>query len=143
MNRSVLYGGILIAGGALLALLPQFVLPVCSATVATASGGSTPMKCFWTARAEIGAGALIIFGGIRLCVLCAPGIRLGVSLMAAGTALLAMAFPTVLIGVCAFEYMPCRMGTLPGIMLVGTLVFAVSLLACREFYIEMKKETGK
>lgn len=131
MSRSVLYGVVFIIAGALLALVPQVLLPVCDGTVATASGGSIPMKCFWTARAELGAGALVALGGILYCVFRNAGIRLGIAIMTAGAALLAMAFPTALIGVCASETMPCRMGTLPAVVLLGALVLVAALFACR------------
>ena len=131
MSRSFLHGIIFIIAGALLALVPIILLPVCEGTIATASGGSVPMKCFWTARTELGAGALVAFGGILYCVFRNAGIRFGIAIMTAGAALLAMAFPTVLIGVCASETMPCRMGTLPAIVLFGALVLVAALFACR------------
>ena len=38
------------------------------------------------------------------------------------TAMLAMAVPTVLIGVCDPDVMPCRMGMLPATLVIGVLL---------------------
>ena len=131
MNRSVFYGMVFIIAGTLLALTPQVLLPVCEGSVTTASGGSIPMKCFWTARAELGAGALVALGGVLYCVFRDAGVRLGIVLMTAAATLLAMAFPFVLIGVCASETMPCRMGALPAVVLLAALVLVAALFACK------------
>ena len=130
MNRSILPGILFILGGALIALLPQSVFPVCTGMVATASGSSVPMKCFWMAKAEIGTGALVVFGGLLFCLCRNPGARFGIAAMTAGAALLAVAFPTLLIGVCPSETMDCHMGTLPALALAGSFVFLVALVAC-------------
>ena len=139
MSR-VVTGLVLILAGGLIAVVPQFILPVCESAVATASGGSVPMKCFWTARAELGTGALIVFGGLLLCVCKDAGTRFGAAAVTAAAALLAVAFPTVLIGVCGSETMACRMGTLPALVLLGAFAFLVSLLACRSSARAAKKE---
>jgi hypothetical protein len=130
MSRSsVVPGLLLIAAGALLASVPHVLLPVCGHGVATAFGGSVPMKCFWTARAELGVGALTAFGGLAYCLCRDTAVRLGIAAMSAAAGLLAVAFPTLLIGVCARETMPCRTGALPGLVLAGAAVFFVSAVA--------------
>ena len=122
MNRSHIPGITLILAGTLIALAPYFLVPVCE--------GHAPMKCFWTARAALGTGILIIWGGLLYCLCRDAGTRLGIAAMSAGAALLAIAFPSVLIGVCATETMPCHMGTLPALVLAGSLALAISLTAC-------------
>lgn len=131
MSRLPLPGVLFILAGMLLAAVPHVLLPVCSGLVNTASGGTVPMKCFWTARAELGVGVLMVFGGVLYCLCRDTGVRLGIAAVTAGAALLAVALPTVLIGVCTTETMPCRMGTLPALVLVGAAVFFAALTACR------------
>lgn len=130
MRHSVIPGILFILSGLLLAGMPQFFPSVCDRMVATASGGSVPMKCFWMARAELGTGALVFFSGLLYCVCHDAGVRFGITAMTMGTALLAIALPTVLIGVCPSETMDCHMGTRPALILAGTAVFFVALIAC-------------
>lgn len=139
MRRSG-FGIFLILAGALIAVVPQFILPVCESGVATASGGSVPMKCFWTARAELGTGALVAFCGTLLCVCRDADVRSGIAAVTSAASLLALAFPTILIGMCGAETMPCRMGALPALILLAVAAFFVSLAACRSFLCAAKKE---
>lgn len=139
MKRAPVSGILLVLAGITLALVPYAVLPVCAGTVETASGGSVPMKCFWTAKAELGVGSLITFGGLLSCFSRDAGARFGIAAMTAGTALLGIAFPTALIGVCPSEAMACRMGTLPALVLINSVVAVISLFACRNSRRAMKR----
>ncbi len=114
--------------GLLITLTPQFVFPVCSAGVPTASGGVVPMKCFWTARAVLGDGAAIALSGLLLFFIKTPGVRLGAALLPLAAGALAVLTPHWLIGVCPGEMMACHMGTLPALTLLGLL--AVLAAAC-------------
>lgn len=140
MSRFPLTGALFILAGILLAVLPDVLLPVCSGQVSTASGAAVPMRCFWTARAEIGVGALVSLGGVLYCLCRNTGARLGIAAVTAGAALLAVALPAGLTGVCAAETMPCRMGTLPGLVLVGVAVFFAALSACRNLSRSLKEK---
>jgi hypothetical protein len=97
-------------------------------TLTTADGRSVPMKCHWTAIAEIGVAAplalvgLVNFSSKRKETLRTLGI-FGVVLGA-----LAILFPTVLIGVCANPAMPCNMIMKPLLIAAGILAIGASLL---------------
>ena len=142
MNRSVLPGILFVFGGVLLAAFPYVLLPVCSGGMTMASGASVPMKCFWTARAVLGTGLFITFGGVVYCFCHNPGVRLGIAAMIAGAAVLAVAFPTILIGICPTETMPCHMGTLPALILTGAVLFLAALGACRVLSRAMKENAS-
>ena len=113
---------VLVILGTLVVLTPYSVFPICQAAVSTASGGTVPMKCFWSARATLGNGGLIIAAGLLLFFAKHSGVRLGIALMLLPVGLLTILTPSVLIGVCAAETMPCHMGTLPALSLLGLLV---------------------
>ena len=97
-------------------------------SLTTTDGKVVPMKCHWTALAEIGIAIPLGLVGIfnitskrkeTLRTLSGFGGTLG---------LLAVLFPTVLIGVCANPAMPCNMIEEPLLIMSGILVMAVSLV---------------
>jgi hypothetical protein len=104
-------------------LIP-LVFPICE------SDGKMIMRCFWSARAEMGVGAATIAGGIfYLCSQNAQR-RIGLCLMIGILACLGAAIPLFLIGVCDHHDAPCRIGTMPawvitsGLLLVSAWVNA-------------------
>jgi hypothetical protein len=101
--------------GLLIALGPQFFFKVCEVM------GDMRMKCYWTAQAEIGAGALIAAFGIALLVFANSKTRLGLIIGVILSAVLALLFPHVLIGGCPMHNMQCRMVAFPAITVVSIL----------------------
>ncbi|KDN10290.1 hypothetical protein GAPWKB30_1092 [Gilliamella apicola] len=86
------------------------------------------MKCFWTARAEIGIGCLVIAIGALLLISRTAFVRIGLSMALACISLLAAAIPTILIGVCGNEMMRCNMGSKPALVLLSGLLFIVAVI---------------
>ncbi|MDR2125177.1 MAG: DUF4418 family protein [Desulfovibrio sp.] len=89
--------------------------------------------CFWTAGAEAGLGGLVIFGSLLLLFAGSPERRSGITLSLAGSAVLGALIPTLLIGVCQQESMPCRAGTQPALLLLSGFLFLFALL--HSFYL--------
>lgn len=139
MSSRSFIGGMVVFLGLFLAVVTQFVLPPCSAWIETASGMHIPMKCHWSAQMAMSLGLLIAFEGILLCMMKSVFARLGISLVIMVTAILAVAVPTVLIGVCAGGTMPCRVGMLPAILVICVLLFLVGL--GNVFYLRSHKES--
>ncbi len=135
MKKGLYPGVVIMAAGLLYIAVPLFLLPVCEHTP-----GMMAMKCFWTARAELGLGALIIFGGLLSCFSSAER-RIGLSLMVAATALLGAALPLFVIGVCPGPAMPCRAGTLPALLLLSGALFLFSIFNCYRLH-KSKKSTS-
>ncbi len=120
-------GGFSICLALVLAILPMFT--DCQSqgkAIELANGKTVPMKCHWTGIAEIGVaiplalvGAFEIFGKRKetFNFLSGTGASLGV---------MAILFPTALIGVCANPAMTCNMIMRPGLILTGALVIGVS-----------------
>lgn len=124
MKNRLIIGIIVILAGLMYMLIPQFILPVCEYL----PGNGPPMKCFWSARAELGLGAAVIFGGLLLLLLGNTATRLGISLMLLAVTILTAATPTVLIGACRLDHMPCRAGALPALILLSGLLAIFLLL---------------
>lgn len=129
--------------GLLLILVPLYILPVCPppelvsmpsdaidqhAAHSMQHGTGKIMKCFWTARAEIGIGSVVIAIGLLMHFTKNAFIRMGLSMSLACIALLAAAIPLVLIGVCGNEMMRCNMGTKPALVLLSGLLFVVAVI---------------
>ena len=147
MSNQRLSGLISLIAGFLFIAIPYFIFPVCEFAAndsaphhepaghdpaphhdpaAMSAGHSKPhMPCFWSARAELGLGLLIIVAGLLLTVSPSPERRLGLSLMAA--AALGGALPTILIGMCPGTATPCHAGTLPAQLILSAALFLGAL----------------
>jgi hypothetical protein len=114
-----------------IAIIPQFTN--CSAmgrslTIANSNGKTVPMKCHWTAQAELAVGApLFVLGAATAFTKKKESRRI---LALAGTVLGAFAIllPTALIGVCASNDMLCNSFMKPAMIVSGILVIGVSIV---------------
>lgn len=113
--------------GFLIAIVPEFLLPVCSASIETKAGRFIPMRCFWTARVELAVGALIVLVSIMLFLSKNKSTSLPLFIIQVGLGVVALLLPTHLIGVCMSPTMPCRVGTLPGLIVLSSLVIVTGL----------------
>jgi len=137
MKFLVFLAAIILTLGLLAAIVPQFT--DCASdgkSVVLANGKSIPMKCHWSARAEIAVGVPIL--GIALGsafsrrketvrILSMLGVVLGA---------LVILLPTTLIGVCTTPGMTCNTTMRPAMIAVGSLVIAASL--CMLAYNELR-----
>ena len=113
--------------GLLIATVPQFLLPVCSGSIETKAGSFISMKCFWTGRAELAVGALIVLVSILLFFSRKRSTALPLHITLVGLGVVALLLPTSLIGVCMSPTMACRIGTLPGLVVLSSLVIVTGL----------------
>lgn len=135
-NRILAIAGILILLGILVAVTPWYIFPVCEvkgtsddsmadmkmgsdSSMATSPG--THMKCWYTAEAETGVGALIILMGILLIVLPSRISEKVTGILSVILGIVTISIPTFVIGVCNSPSAPCRIGTLPALILLGFL----------------------
>jgi hypothetical protein len=102
--------------GLLIALGPQFLFKVCGPK------GDMIMKCYWSARAEIGVGAVISALGIALIVITCLKIRIGLVIGIILSGVNALLIPHALIGGCAMDSMPCRKIAFPAITVISILL---------------------
>jgi hypothetical protein len=122
-KRNRIIGGLTAAAsGALTAIGPQTLFRICDQTHHM-EGLSV---CFWTARAEIGIGTLIALIGVAYIFFADRHARVGLSLGAAGAALLSLAVANFLIGVDDSPMMACRLATLPALNVVAVITVVLA-----------------
>lgn len=125
--------------GLLLILVPLYIIPVCPTSDVMpmqmgemnhemAHGTGKIMTCFWTARAELGIGSVIVLIGLLMLFTRTVFVRIGLSMSLACIALFSAAIPTILIGVCPNEMMLCNMGTKPALIIISGILFVVAII---------------
>ncbi len=144
-NRSLLLAGALIVLGALTVITPWYIFPVCEAkgvsshsmsSMASGAGSDQStgmsagilMKCGYTARAEAAVGALVIVAGLALIALPKRVSQKAVGITGIGLGVVTALIPAILLGVCNAADAPCRIGTLPALILLGILTIVVGIL---------------
>ena len=95
-------------------------------SLTTAEGKVVPMKCHWTAIAEIGVAIPLGLAGVLNITSKRKETMQALSGFGGTLGILALLFPTVLIGVCANAMMPCNMVEKPVLLMSGILVVAIS-----------------
>lgn len=89
-----------------------------------ANGRQVPMKCFWTAMAEIGAaGSLLVLGALQLRSRQRETDR-ALGIMGGALGAVVILLPTLLIGVCAHPEASCHLVMRPAMIFLGILVMA-------------------
>jgi len=148
-TRPLLLAGVLIIVGALIVITPWYIFPICEAKgvsshpMSRMSSGSgsdsstgmspgTLMKCGYTARAEAAIGALVVLAGLTLIALPDRNSRKAIGIIGIGLGAVTILIPTVLIGVCTAADAPCRIGTLPALILLGILTIVSGILLVLE-----------
>jgi len=133
MNNRVFSAIFFTLTGLLVAVGPQTAFKVCDTDMMV-------MKCFYTARAELGVGILIAVIGIALFFLSNRGTRNGLNIALIPAGILTALIPTVLIGVCGGEHMPCHKLTLPALVLLGAMITAGAVVNAVYLYKQAKRE---
>lgn len=126
MNKSM--GVLMFVLALVIGLVPLFT--DCQAygrAITTAAGGKVAMKCHWTASAEIGLALPLALIGVFNFISKRKETLLALNLISLVLGALVIAFPTVLIGVCANAAMPCNMIEKPVLLLSGILVIGAGL----------------
>jgi hypothetical protein len=121
---------VLVILGILIVVSPWTFAPVCenSGMYATLANGKTlPMPCGWTARAEIGTGALTIFAGLLLAFAQSAETKRMIGLFGAALGILTILFPLYITKMCAMAEHPCNLLTKPVLALLGVAVIVVSV----------------
>ena len=99
--------------GALITIAPQTFAHACT-------GHDMPGACHYSQQAATGIGVVILVFGV-VALFGASQFRIGLNIAAAADALLLLAVPTFLIGICKGAMMHCRMVMLPTLIVLGVL----------------------
>jgi len=120
----------LIALALILIVVPSFF--TCASqgkAIQLPSGKRIPMKCLWTARAEIVPGILLLAVGVLFFVSRSLASRRSLSIMTLILGVLVVLFPTVLIGVCMNPNMQCAAVMKPILLLIGIVIGVLGISA--------------
>jgi len=143
MKKQLIFGSIIIILGLLIALSPQIIFPVCSLSElnpdcgdSCACGSSDASSdasisipiCHWSARAEIGTGAIIIALGICILLfLNEAKTILGLSIGIFFSGINSLLIPHALIGGCNMTTMQCQRVAFPALSIICIVLLLVSL----------------
>ncbi len=117
---------IILAG--VISVVPQFTSCESQGLHLDIKGGtSVPMKCHWTARAELAVGIPFGISGLILLLVKKKESRIALGIVSAFFGMFTILLPTVLIGVCANPDMLCNSIMKPTLIFSGSLAIAISL----------------
>ena len=112
----------------LISVIPQFTDCQSQGRMLTLeSGQQVPMKCHWTARAELVVGVPLFTVGVMMLFSRRMETKLVLGILGMILGLLVILLPTGLIGVCMNVEMLCNSVMKPFLILMGSLVVAISL----------------
>ena len=96
-------------------------------TVTLANGKTQPMKCHWTAQAEIAVAAPLAVLGVVAAVGRRKDLLRGSGVMGIMLGAVALALPLNLIGTCSMATHMCNTAMKPSILAMGSLAIIGSL----------------
>jgi hypothetical protein len=113
--------------GILLFLTPSHLFPICGFPLEPGAevGLLTTMACYKTLRVAQALAGITMALGLTLLLWAQPRVGLFGSMAAAGLGILVILTPLAIAPVCKMPTMPCRLGTLPALVILGILLLAV------------------
>jgi hypothetical protein len=113
----------------LIGLVPQFTDCEAQGRQLTLEGGrQIPMKCHWTARAELGLALPLLATGVVMGFSRRKESLRNMSILGGFLGITAIMLPTALIGVCGNPDMVCNSTMKPFLTLTGSAVIAVGVV---------------
>ena len=131
MKKPNIAGLITAAMGFLIIIVPNWVLPVCEGMLELTNGNHVPMRCFWTARAEIVLGALVLIAGLMVAFLSSAEARRRLNHLVAFLGVAVILTPLYIIPTCMNPDMACNVGTKPALIILGGITVALGLYGSR------------
>lgn len=122
-TRTIAGAGV-IALGALVAITPRYIFPVCEyygVRMDMGMGKSLPMSCYYTDRASLLIGIIIAVIGIAIIIASRPETLRPLALVLAGAGAATILVPTWLFPVCHNADMHCNQGAKPSLIVLGVI----------------------
>ncbi|NLK94221.1 MAG: DUF4418 family protein [Clostridiales bacterium] len=116
----VIFGLFNLICGVLLIIGPQTLFKVCEST-------EKVMKCYWSTRALIGIGILIVVSALLIFIFKDLGEQKVLSILNIFYGLVAILIPKILIGGCKAVTMKCVSLTFPAVYLISSSIIIFSL----------------
>ena len=134
-----LFGITILVMALIIAIVPQFTTCESQGKAITLANGTTvPMKCKWTAQAELGTSVPLFAVGALMTTSRRKESRLSLSLLGIILGVIVMLIPTYLIGVCQ-TLMVCHTIMKPVLLTAGGVVTGASLAG---LWISRRAEQG-
>ena len=96
-------------------------------TVSLVNGSVQPMKCHWSAQAEIGVGIPLFAVGIMIAASRRKNLRVGASILGILLGAVALAIPNGLIGTCSMAAHFCNPAMKPAVNAMGSITIIGAL----------------
>lgn len=122
-------GAGLLVLGALVAITPRYLFPVCEyfgKRMDLGMGKTMPMECYYTAQGELVLGLLISLIGIAVMLAARPEALRLLALVLGGVAAAVILMPVYLLPICRNPDMHCNQGTKPLLIVLGIITFIIA-----------------
>ena len=124
--KKINFDGLINSGLGLLIILTPVLLPVCQGLLELANGNKVPMRCHWTAQAEMILGGLILIAGLIQHFMTKYDTH-SLNLQMAFMGLAVFFIPLFLIPTCTNPDMACNVGTKPALLILGGITFLTGI----------------
>ncbi|MBQ7901798.1 MAG: DUF4418 family protein [Clostridia bacterium] len=135
MRKKSFIGVVIVVLGLLIAIGPFSLFHVCRP-----DDPEMYMRCYWTARSELGIGLVIGILGLLTAILPSGKTAIGLNFGALLNGIVAFLIPNFLIGVCEGEHMHCHAVSLPALSILSVILVVVAIINIVYIY---KKEENK
>src|SRR5665811_3932 len=140
MNNTIrtIVGAAIITLGAIVAITPRFIFPVCEYYGVRMEVGmgamskTVPMSCYYTDKASLLLGIIIAIIGLAVIIASRPATLRPLALVLAGAGAATILVPTWLFPICSNADMHCNHGAKPSLIVLGiiAIITAVWLGIC-------------
>jgi len=119
--------GLITAAVGVLIIITPIILPVCEGLLELVNGKQVPMRCFWTARAEMILGALVVIAGLTIAFAKNAEARRRLNYQVSFLGLATILTPLFIIPTCMNPDMACNVGTKPALIILGVVTMGLGL----------------